>query len=51
MALMEVTTIIEDIVCARLYPPKLKSMKWKFKVGDKVGYASACSDVRSKRIM
>jgi len=36
MAPMEVTADNEDVVRERLYPPKPKTLRWKFNVGDKV---------------
>jgi len=33
---MEVTADSEDVVRDRLYPPKPKTLRWKFNVGDKV---------------
>ena len=36
MAPMEVTADNEDMVRERLYPPKPKTLRWKFNVGDKV---------------
>ena len=36
MAPMEVTADNEDVVRERLYPPKQKTLRWKFNVGDKV---------------
>jgi len=36
MAPMEVTADNEGVVRKRLYPPKPKTLRWKFNVGDKV---------------
>jgi len=36
MAPMEVTADNEDVVRKRLYPPKPKTLRWKYDVGDKV---------------
>jgi len=36
MAPMEVTADNEDVVRKRLHPPKPKTLRWKFNVGDKV---------------
>ena len=36
MAPTEVTADNEDMVRERLYPPKPKTLRWKFNVGDKV---------------
>ena len=36
MAPMEVTADNKDVVRERMYPPKPKTLRWKFNVGDKV---------------
>jgi len=36
MAPMEVTADSEGVVRERLYPPKPKTLRWKYEVGDKV---------------